>query len=843
MFLKCVLLATTMLFGREVVRTNSPSAQWQSVATWDLDELPDNKDRVLIPGRDGQTSEVQVIVGQRAISATTMLGKFDDSKGTLRVFGELRISGPNIDGETQAGRFFVGGEDNKNATVIQLPGSDVFVSKDLRLADLTNSIGKYSMLGGRLHARNAMLMGGRSGSKSVFEIRGGQSEVITKNLVMGQGDTRMLFTVDETGLTPITVTKSATLSGTLKFSLPASASTSSRFKLINLNNSATLAGGFRRVMIDTPPGTHYELSYSGGNNNDVLLERRSTPLVRFEEWQSELLSDFPSVGARRARSDADGDKLTNLGEYKLGTHPLVNEGPLFESRTNAAGRPLIEFVERTDRQDVRTVVQTSSDGRVWTSANITIKTIASYGNTRTLRAVADSFDAGLKFRLLFDLVPDSGVQPSVLFVTIDDLNDFIEPLGGHPQSITPNLNALAARGTLFANAHAAATICNASRVALLTGIHPSRTGVYGNSVGLRDSPLLANRKTIPEQFAANGYESVGAGKIFHRSEPEVWADYYPALTDHRPEDPAPENPLSGVVGLQSNFDWGPLDIPDGDMGDHQVTTWMVNRIKADSGQSPSFMASGLYRPHLPFHVPQKYFAGWNTANIQLPLVLNNDLNDVPFAAFTPSMIEDEHALIVNAGKWRDAVHGYLAAIRFADRQLGRLLAAIDDSKLARNTIIVVCSDHGWHLGEKEGWRKRSLWEESTRVPLIIIAPGVTSPGARCEEVVSLMDVYPTLVELTGISSPGNFDGTSLVPQLLDPTAVRDEPALTTTGQFNHSVRSHDYRLSEYADGSRELFDLAVDPNEWFNLADDPGYADVIEELEVHLPQDAAAGIQ
>ncbi|MFK7819718.1 MAG: sulfatase [Planctomycetaceae bacterium] len=831
-----------MLFGREVVRTNVPVASWHSTDTWDSGSIPDNDDRALVPGRDGQTSEVWIAAGARAVSATTMVGKLDNSKGTLEVFGELRVAGSNVDGETQAGRLFVGGEDNKNATVIQYPDSDVYLSRDLRLADLTNSIGKYSMLGGRLHARNAILMGGKAGSKAVFEIRGGESEVVTKHLVMGPGDTRFLFTVEDSGLSALTVGQKAELRGTLKFRLPEDAPTKSRFKLLNLNNDAILSGGFRRVMIDTPPGKHYELSYSGGNNNDVLLERRSSPLVRFEEWQQEQLSGFPSVGARRARSDADGDKLTNLGEYKLGTHPLVDEGVIFESGVNDSGRRLIEFVERTDRTDVRTIVQTSSDGRVWNSENITIKTIARFGNTRTLRAVSDSVDPNLKFRLLFDLVPDAGVQPNILFVTVDDLNDFVEPLGGHPQAITSNFNALAARGTLFANAHAAATICNASRVALLTGIHPSRSGVYGNATLLRSSPVLANVKTIPEQFAANGYESVGAGKIFHRSEPAIWSDYFPSLTNHRPDDPQPISPLSGVSGLPENFDWGPLQIPDGEMGDHQVTTWMVNRIKADTGQSPSFMALGIYRPHLPFHVPQKYFDSWNTSNIQLPLVLNNDLDDVPASAFTPSMAAGEHAVITGAGKWRNAVHGYLAAVRFADKQLGRLLAAVDDSAIARNTIIVVCSDHGWHLGEKEGWRKRSLWEESTRVPLVIIAPGITSPGTRCEEVVSLMDLYPTLVELAGIPDPSGLDGTSLLPQLLDVTAVRTQPALTTIGQFNHSVRSHEYRLNEYVDGSRELFDLTTDPSEWFNLADDPVYLDVIDDLEVHLPQNPAAAV-
>lgn len=835
MVLKCLLMATTVLFGRDVVRTNSPSASWHSSTTWDGGILPDNDDRVLIPGRAGQTSLIKVNDSRQAASATTMVGKLTGSKGTLKVFTRLRVAGPNIDGETQAGRFFVGGKNNKNATVTQFPGSDVFVADTIRLADLPGSTAKYSITGADLRAVQAIQMGSNANSKAVFQVIGGDSNIRTKTLRMGSGDSRLLFTVDSTGVSEIKVTQTAELQGTLKLKITDSAPSADKFKLLNLSNNASQSGGFRRVMIDAPPGRHYEVSYTGGNDNDVLIVSRPTALVRFEEWKSEVLADPPSIGAGRPRSDADGDKLSNIGEYKLGCNPLVDEGDIFVSGIASNGKPFIEFVERKDRTDVRTVVQTSFDGRVWTSQGVTTTTVVNFGNTRTVKAVADTLDTNVKFRLFFELVPDADTQPNVLFITVDDLNDYIEVLGGHPESVTPNLNALAARGTLFTNAHSAAPICHASRTALLTGVSPATSGVYANSTRFRDSPVLANAKTIPEQFASNGYESVGAGKIFHRAHPEAWSAYFPSLTDHRPDDPVSPIVLSGVSGLAPQFDWGPLDIPDGEMGDHQVGTWIVNRIKNGSGQVPEFIACGFFRPHLPLYVPEKYFNPWDASNITLPLTLANDLDDVPSSAFTDSINNDDHGAIVAAGKWKEAVRAYLAAVRFSDAQLGRVIAALDDSALARNTIVVLCSDHGWHLGEKSAWRKNSLWEESTRVPLIIVAPGLTEPGTRCDELVSLLDVYPTLIDLADISNPGALEGTSLVPQLVDPTTPRTDPVLTTRSQFSHSVRTDRYRFSRHSNGEEELYDHSVDANEWFNLAGDPDYAAVIEQLEASIP--------
>ena len=747
MLLKLMLIGMTAFFGREVIRTNQSDATWHAASTWDSGGLPSLDDRILIPGANNRSSDITIEAGRYARSAVMMVGRRPGSTGVLRINGRLRAQGPNVAPENQAGRIIVGGNTNADAWVIQSTGSDVVATDALVLGDVKNSVARYTVEGGRFKAVNAIEMAFDRSASAKFEVVGKQSSIETRELLMGDGDAELSFVPDDSGISNIRVTQAAELSGTIRFQLPTNVSARSRFKLLNLNNSATQNGGFRRVFIDTP-GRHYELSYVGGNDNDVLVERRNQPLVRFETWKVELLSDPPTVSAGRPRSDADGDGLTNLGEYKFGTNPLINEGPAFDEWTDASGRPVMEFVERTDRTDVQTIVQTSLDGRVWSSENISLTTVSEFGNTRTVQAVADNFSPNLQFRVLFELLPDPGVPQNVLFITVDDLNDFIEPLGGHPQAITPNYNRLAARGTLFANAHGAATLCNASRIALLSGVRPSRSGAYANGTLLRDSPVLANARTIPEQFAANGYVSVGAGKIFHRSEPTVWSDYFPSLNNHRPLDPIPAGlPLSGVQGLPTQFDWGPISVRNADMGDHQVVTWTVNYMRSFTGQSPAFVGCGLFRPHLPFYVPQSFFSDWNTADIQLPLTIPNDLNDVPTSAFTSSMRDGDHDKIVAAGEWRSVIHAYLAAVRFSDYQLGRVLNALDDSPMARNTIIVLCSDHGWHLGEKRAWRKNTLWEESTRVPLIVIAPGVTTTRntmrrsgqfARC-----LPDTYAT----------------------------------------------------------------------------------------------------
>ena len=338
-------------------------------------------------------------------------------------------------------------------------------------------------------------------------------------------------------------------------------------------------------------------------------------------------------------------------------------------------------------------------------------------------------------------------RPDVLFIAIDDLNDWIGALGGHPQASTPNIDRLAARGVLFTNAHCAAPACNPSRVALMTGRRPTTTGVYLNSQPWR--PVLADAVTLPQHFRAAGYRAIGAGKIYHGAypDPTSWDEYFPSQQKNRPDDPIPSGrPLSGIPRT-AHFDWGPVDATDAEMGDAQVVDWVCKQLSAPREQ-PLFLACGIYRPHLPWYVPPAYFdSGPSLDDVQLPVVLADDLADVPAGGVRMAKPGGDHRKVLDHGQWRPAVQAYLASMAFADAQVGRVLDALDASGRAEQTIVVLWSDHGWHLGEKEHWRKFALWDEATRVPLAFVAPGVSRVGGRCARPVSLIDVYPTLVDL------------------------------------------------------------------------------------------------
>ncbi|MEM8671065.1 MAG: sulfatase [Planctomycetota bacterium] len=432
--------------------------------------------------------------------------------------------------------------------------------------------------------------------------------------------------------------------------------------------------------------------------------------------------------------------------------------------------------------------------------------------------------------------------PNVLFIAVDDLNDWIGVLGGHPQANTPNIDRLAARGTLFGNAYCAAPACNPSRAALMTGIRPSTSGVYFNPDPWRKA--LPDAVTLPQHFMASGYTAIGSGKIYHGSfpDPASWDDYFPSKTKQKPGDPTPEGrPLNGIKRT-SHFDWGPVDAKDSDMGDAKVADWVIEQL-GKQHDKPFFLACGMYRPHLPWYVPTKYFEQYPLDDIQLPQTLENDLADVPAAGIKMAKPNGDHAKVTQNNQWKRAVQGYLASIAFTDTQLGRVLDALDASPHRDNTIIVFWTDHGWHLGEKKHWRKFALWEEATRTPVIIVAPGVTTAGTRCNRPVNLIDLYPTLVDLCDLPVNDRLEGQSLAPLLEDPAKPWQRPSLTTHGRNNHGLRSDRYRFIRYADGSEELYDHQSDPMEWKNLAGDPEYASVIEAMSKWLPKQNVPGMK
>lgn len=436
-------------------------------------------------------------------------------------------------------------------------------------------------------------------------------------------------------------------------------------------------------------------------------------------------------------------------------------------------------------------------------------------------------------------------RPNVLFLAVDDMKDWVNCLGGYEGTVhTPNIDRLAKRGMLFTNAHCPSPKCAPSRAAIMTGLRPSTTGLYDN--GHWWLPNLPDVVTIPVHFRNHGYRVVGAGKIFHHTAgnnpPNQWDDFFRLTFRNDPwfrsvklnypwskSGPYPEGfPFSSVKGLGHENDWGSLDIPDKDYDDALSAGYAIRFLKQKQDR-PFFLACGIYRPHLPWYVPQKFFDLYSLDEIRLPEVRDNDLDDVPeegrkLAETRRSDLE----LIRDAGRWKHAVRAYLASISYADEQLGRVLDALDASPYAANTIIALWSDHGWHLGEKTHWHKSTLWEEATRVPLIISAPG-HQPGV-CDRPVSLLNLYPTLSELCGLEPIKFHDGVSIVPLLRDPQSKWNRPAVIEFRYGNAAVRSDRYRYIRYHDGGEELYDHETDPYEWKNLAASAGHAAIKTEL-------------
>jgi arylsulfatase A-like enzyme len=428
-------------------------------------------------------------------------------------------------------------------------------------------------------------------------------------------------------------------------------------------------------------------------------------------------------------------------------------------------------------------------------------------------------------------------KQNVLFIAIDDMNDWIGCLNGHPNTITPNLDRLAASSVNFTSAHCAAPLCNPARAAIMTGRRPSSTGVYLNTQPYHGSKALNGVVTMNQHYKNNGFLTLGCGKIYHNTlgpfaDNDGWHEY-PKLDDKGLR-LSGEKPIAGAAAM-AHFDWGPTETGDESMHDFHTAEWISKQLSTKRDQ-PMFLACGFAKPHLPWYVPKKYFDMHPLDRIQLPVVKEDDLDDVPAIGRKFAHASGDHARVTKAEAWKKGVQAYLAAITFADAMIGRVLRALETGPHAKDTAIVLWSDHGWHLGEKLHWRKFTLWERSTRNILMVSAPGVTKPGGVCERPVSMMDLYPTLMDLSGLKAPGGQDGESLMRWLKDPKAPKITPALTTYGFGNHAVRSEGWRYIRYNDGGEELYDRAKDPNEWMNLASKPELAAVKSEHAKWLPK-------
>jgi arylsulfatase A-like enzyme len=288
-----------------------------------------------------------------------------------------------------------------------------------------------------------------------------------------------------------------------------------------------------------------------------------------------------------------------------------------------------------------------------------------------------------------------------------------------------------------------------------------------------------------------------------------------------------------------NFRIGPTSRADEQMPDHGTVSYCLKQL-ARKHDRPFFLACGITKPHLPFVVPRKYFDLHPLDGIQLPPFKKDDLDDVPPAGIKFAKPDGDHKRITEAGKWKEVVQAYRASISFCDAMVGRLLDGLEKSAFKDNTVIVLWSDHGWHLGEKLHWRKFALWEEATRSPLIWVVPGVTKPRSVCERTVDLMTIYPTLCDVCGVPAPKHLQGASIKGLLADPKAKWDSPAITTYRQDNHAIRTERWRYIRYANGDEELYDHDADPHEWTNLAKDARHASVKKELAKWLPKENRA---
>ncbi len=430
-------------------------------------------------------------------------------------------------------------------------------------------------------------------------------------------------------------------------------------------------------------------------------------------------------------------------------------------------------------------------------------------------------------------------RPNVVFIGIDDLNDWIGCLGGHPQAKTPNIDRLARRGTLFTSAHCQSPLCNPSRTSLLTGMRPSTTGVYALEPWFRTAPAFRDLVTLPQYLARSGYRTLTAGKIFHDAYPppegRVDGTEMSAWGYHGTFGPLPAQKFVRTPAPHPLVDWGSYPERDEGQEDWKVADWAVQQLKSPA--QPFFLAVGFRRPHVPCYASQKWLDRYPAGTLRLPAIQDKDRDDTPRFSWYLHWKLPEPRLdwLRRSRQWRPLVRAYLASIGFVDSQVGRVLEALRASGQADRTLVVLWSDHGWHLGEKGITGKNSLWERSTRVPLIAAGPGVAR-GARCGRTVELLDLYPTLVELCGLPPKAGLEGHSLVPLLRDAGAPRPWPAITTHGPGNHSVRTEGWRYIRYADGSEELYDRRRDPNEWTNLAARPRDRERRQELARWLPE-------
>ena len=449
---------------------------------------------------------------------------------------------------------------------------------------------------------------------------------------------------------------------------------------------------------------------------------------------------------------------------------------------------------------------------------------------------------------------------NVLFLAVDDMNDWIECLGTTPHATTPNIDRLAARGVNFTNGHTAGVFCAPSRAAVFSGQYASTTGCYQTPNYFVSHPEI---EALQMSFAKGGYTTLGAGKLFHHPEGAIdqrgWSEFFLRnqfqresgwpLDSWSSETPVPQPFPASIYNKGQKFraglflEWGAIpNENEEEIADTIRVNWAVDQLKRKHDK-PFFLACGLYAPHYPNYCPQKYFDLYDPADIELPPIRQDDLEDLPpkIRKQRENRKRLHHEKLVRMGAMTDAIHGYLACISYADAMLGRVLDALESSPYSDNTIIVLWSDHGYHHGEKGQWGKHTLWERTSNVPFIWAGPGV-SKGVKTDVTASLIDIYPTLIEMCNLPMPHQpLEGESLASTLSNPSAASDRNVFLpyiTPGEY--AIINRDWRYIRYGEGGEELYSLREDPNEWHNLASDEKYADVKTELRKAAPSTFAA---
>lgn len=424
-------------------------------------------------------------------------------------------------------------------------------------------------------------------------------------------------------------------------------------------------------------------------------------------------------------------------------------------------------------------------------------------------------------------------QPNILFISVDDLNDFASYANRYEGAITPNLDKLASQGTVFNNAYSQYAVCGPSRASVMSGVHPYQlSGSLNKDNIVQKSTRALGSELMHTYFQNNGYKTLAVGKILHGHLPDGTLD----------ESGGRGLFSAGLGKLKRNWhqngtmtDWAKDPETDEQMPDHQAANWAVNEL-SKKHDKPFFLMVGFLRPHNPWYVPKKWWDMYDREKIKLPPYKKDDLDDIPkrgLKNIKDQMPRTEWA--IETDQWRNIVHSYLASITFVDHQIGKVLKALEESEYNDNTIIVLWSDHGYQMGEKNTFQKATLWERSAHVPLVFAGQGVPK-GKRSDRVVSLLDIYPTLIDMSGLPKNSKNEGVSLVPLIKDPSAEWSYPAITEYGENCFAVQNERYRYIRYDDGSEELYDHDNDPNEWTNIAGNLNTAKIKLDLAKYIPE-------